>query len=148
MGHQQGAPLSMSRRSRIAAGIAASVIAFAMLAVVLTAFSHPSIAPEDLLQAIAAAKAPPIIDVRTSREYQAGHITGAIHIPHLEVWFHRREFPAAKTDPIVVYCSHGPRAWIAAFQLWTLSYQNVASLQRHMSGWERQGFPLRTGAAP
>lgn len=99
---------------------------------------------DTLLEAITSGKAPSIVDVRTHTEYADGHVPGAIHIPFHEIWLRRAELPAAKTDPIVVYCSHGPRAGVAEFQLWILGYQNIAHLQGQMSGWKRRGLPQET----
>ena len=44
-----------------------------------------------------------VVDVRTEASYKAGHITGAVLIPHRDVGKRLKEFPRDKT--IVTYCS-------------------------------------------
>jgi rhodanese-related sulfurtransferase len=102
---------------------------------------------EGLPQAIEDGTAPIIIDVRTAREYEAGHTPGAIRIPYRAVWFRRAHIPAGNDDRLVGYCSHGPRA-LAALHLRLLGYQKVAHLRGHMSDWKRSGLPVRTGREP
>ena len=105
--------------------------------------------PQDVLLAtMEKGAASHILDVRTTKEYAAGHVPGAIHIPYHQLWLHHAELSAGKTDLIVVYCSHGPRAGMAKLQLWALGYEKVAYLQGQMSGWKRQGLPMRIGREP
>ena len=44
-----------------------------------------------------------IVDVRTEASYKAGHIKGAVLIPHRDVGKRLKEFPRDRT--IVTYCS-------------------------------------------
>lgn len=105
--------------------------------------------PQDtLLVALATGTAPRVLDVRTTREFAAGHIPGAIHVPYHQLWLRRTDLPADKTDPMVIYCSHGPRAGMAKLQRWTLGYQDVRYLEGQTSGWTERGLPLTTGRAP
>jgi rhodanese-related sulfurtransferase len=95
-----------------------------------------------LLAAIEKGAAPRILDVRTTREYAAGHVPGAVHIPFHALWRRHAELAAGKDDPIVVYCAHGPRSGMAKLQLWALGYEKVAYLEGQMSGWKRRGLPM------
>ena len=52
-----------------------------------------------------------ILDVRTREEYLAGHVPGAINIPHTEVENYVSELSKYKT--IYVHCKSGKRAKIA-----------------------------------
>lgn len=110
--------------------------------------SRAPVTQEALVDALAAGRPPHILDVRTTSEYAKGHVPGAAHIPYHEVWLRRSELPTDTSDPIVVYCSHGPRAGIAAFQLWALGYGNVSFLQGQMTAWLEVGLPLRFGSQP
>lgn len=108
----------------------------------------PVVPRETILSGIAAGQGPRVIDVRTTREYEAGHVPGAIHIPYQEIWLRREEIGAGKTERIILYCSHGPRAGMAALELRTLGYRDVAYLQGQMSAWRASGLPTRTGPDP
>jgi rhodanese-related sulfurtransferase len=98
--------------------------------------------PADLLARIRAGTAPVILDVRSRGEFDAGHVPGAIHIPFWNVSGRLAEIPGAKSDPVVVYCGHGPRAWIAGAALKRRGFTNVTYLDGHMSGWQEAKLPL------
>ena len=67
----------------------------------------------ELRERIAHAVPPVILDVRSRREFLAGHIPGAIHMPFWAVRWRAHRLRAGSDDPIVVYCGHGPRARFA-----------------------------------
>jgi len=96
---------------------------------------------DQLLAAIDQGTAPMIVDVRSQSEYESGHVPSAQHLPFYAMWSHHDEMEAKPEDPIVLYCEHGPRAWIGKFALWTVGYKNVVYLEDHMSGWKEQGLP-------
>jgi len=54
-----------------------------------------------------------LVDVRSTGEFQSGHLPGAIHIPLDEVPAHAKEI-AALPRPIILYCHSGHRSGIAA----------------------------------
>ncbi len=53
------------------------------------------------------------IDVRTSEEFNAGHIEGAIHIPFEEIGARIHEVTTDKNASIHLYCRSGRRSGIA-----------------------------------
>ena len=99
----------------------------------------------ELEQLIRQGTAPTIIDVRSSREYQAGHVPGAIHIPFWSALFRVNEIGAPKDEPVVVYCAHGPRAGFGKFALIRAGFTQVLYLDGHMSGWNKTGLPAEKG---
>lgn len=50
------------------------------------------------------------LDVRTPKEWQAGHVKGATHIPHYEVARKVSSLIPDRSVPIVTYCEGGGRA--------------------------------------
>jgi rhodanese-related sulfurtransferase len=102
--------------------------------------------PDQLLADIKQGTAPVIVDVRTQGEYESGHVPGAQHLPFYAMWSQHDQITAKPNDPIVVYCEHGPRAWIGKFALWTVGFKNIAYLDGHMSGWKQQGMPMEKPA--
>jgi len=101
---------------------------------------------DQLLAAIKQGNAPVIVDVRTQGEYESGHVPGAQHLPFYAMWSHYDEIKAKPEDQIVLYCEHGPRAWIGKFALWTLGFKNIVYLDGHMSGWKQRGMPMENPA--
>lgn len=86
--------------------------------------------------------APLVLDVRTEREYEAGHVPGALHIPHTELAARLTELPVDKTGQIVVYCEQGPRASMAEDLLADAGFVNVRTLEGHMANWRSEGYPM------
>ncbi len=76
-----------------------------------------------------------IIDVRSEKEFANGHVPGALHIPFHRIGSHLDIIPGSKRDEVVVYCGHGPRAWIAGVTLRRHGFTNVRYLAGHFSKW-------------
>lgn len=98
-----------------------------------------SIAPSELVQRMKEPKPPVLLDVRTPEEYAAGHIDGALNIPHDQLEKRLAELPADRSAEIVVYCRSGKRAGTAEKILIEKGYTNVKDLAGHWLKWsERQ----------
>jgi phage shock protein E len=67
------------------------------------------------------------IDVRAADEFAAGHISGAILIPHEEIAAKIGFFDFAKDADIRVYCRTGRRSGIAKEVLNNMGYVNVVN---------------------
>lgn len=104
-----------------------------------------SVTAEELSTAIVAGTAPAILDVRSRAEFLSGHVPGAFHIPFWQIARRISTLSASREDPIVVYCGHGPRAWIAGATLRSHGFVRVSYLEGHMSGWRRAGLPRQPG---
>jgi len=102
------------------------------------------VTPEALATSIEQGKAPCILDVRSDAEFDAGHVPGAVHISFGKVRDRTVAVPSPPGDPIVVYCGHGPRAWIAGASLRRRGFTRVTYLRGHWSAWTRAGLPEET----
>jgi rhodanese-related sulfurtransferase len=100
-----------------------------------------TIQPADLLAQIESHRAPTIVDVRSREEYVAGHVPGAIHIPFWAVGTRASEIPSAMDRPLVVYCGHGPRAWMAGALLRLCGCRNLIYLEGHWARWQSEQLP-------
>lgn len=68
-----------------------------------------------------------LIDVRSQREYENGHIDNSILIPLREI--HDNEnLPQEKDTNIIVYCAKGVRSQSFASILYTMGYKNLYNL--------------------
>ena len=77
------------------------------------------------------------IDVRKAAEFAAGHVPGAINLPIQ----HAGRMNAARDEPLIVYCGHGPRAWIAGRMLRRRGFTAIRYLRGHMAAWRRAELP-------
>ena len=90
----------------------------------------------DLEAEIVAGTAPLVLDVRTRWEFRRGHIPGARHFPFWRALL-ASSLPCPPETPIVLYCGHGPRAWMAGMALRVRGATAVRYLRGHMAGWRR-----------
>lgn len=96
----------------------------------------------ELEQRIAAGDAPLILDVRTADEYAAGHLPGAINIPHTELAERLAELPTDRGAEIAVHCQSGRRAGMAEETLLAAGFTGVRHLDGDYAGWVEAGLPL------
>jgi rhodanese-related sulfurtransferase len=99
-----------------------------------------SIRPQDLLELIDAGRSPIVLDVRSREEFTGGHVPGAVHFPFLHARDRLVPVPASPNEEIVVYCGHGPRAWIAGAALRRRGFSRVRYMKGHMYGWKKRGL--------
>jgi phage shock protein E len=66
-----------------------------------------------------------VIDVRTEQEFQAGHIQGALLIPHDQIAQKIANAKISKDDHVVLYCRSGRRSGMALDTLKGLGFSNV-----------------------
>ena len=85
-----------------------------------------------------------LLDVRSAREYNSGHIAGAINIGHTEVSAHLDKLRPYADKNIVVYCERGVRARIAQKALTKAGFSSVYHLTGDMAGWRDAGLSMET----
>lgn len=80
------------------------------------------------------------VDVRTDGEYEAGHVEGAIHIPHTEMSERYTALEQYEDSEIVLYCRSGRRSGIALDILEDHGFDNVTN-GGGLSDLEARGVP-------
>lgn len=98
------------------------------------------IGPAALLERIDRGDAPVVLDVRSAGEFAAGHVPGAVNVPFTSVLAGTRGMPVDASEPLIVYCGHGPRAWLAGAALRARGHARLAYLGGHMAAWRRAGL--------
>ncbi len=92
---------------------------------------------------------PVMLDVRTGPEYASGHLPGAVNIPLHALPFRMDEIPIPKrSELLVVYCAHGPRAGVAGFFLRLAGFSQVRHLRGDIITWREEGRPLASDPEP
>jgi rhodanese-related sulfurtransferase len=100
-----------------------------------------------LLAQIEAGTAPTILDVRSEREFAHGHVPGALHIPFWTMLARLSAIPTSPAEPVVVYCGHGPRAYLAGAALGVSGFRRVVYLKGHMLKWRQAGLRQDVGCS-
>lgn len=98
------------------------------------------ISAEALLAQLSAPNAPLVVDVRTAEEFAAGHVPGAINIPHDQIASRQTELAVDAEREIVVYCKSGTRAGMALEELAAAGVR-ATHLEGDMLGWIAAGHP-------
>jgi len=86
----------------------------------------PSMTPQQLLQELAGPNPPAVIDVRSPREYEAGHLDGALNIPVEQMRDRLANVPASR--PVAVHCGVGYRSYLAQRILINPGRSNVRNI--------------------
>jgi NADPH-dependent 2,4-dienoyl-CoA reductase/sulfur reductase-like enzyme/rhodanese-related sulfurtransferase len=77
-----------------------------------------------------------ILDVRTRKEYENGHIEGALLIPIDELRDNTGKLN--KNDEIIIYCRSSYRSYIGYRILKNMGFKNVKNLNGSYLSWERK----------
>ena len=108
----------------------------------------PEMLPQDLMARLTAEAPPLVLDVRTPQEYAAGHVPGAINVPHKALPGRLTEVLDFRDREVVLYCERGKRSVMASAVLREAGFNSIRHLQGHMVEWRRQGLPESKGAVP
>jgi rhodanese-related sulfurtransferase len=103
----------------------------------------PSIQASELSARREKGTAPVVIDVRTTEEYTAGHIPGAVNIPFDEVAARISEVEAP--HGVALYCMVGPRARKGETALLANGHSSVFHLEGGLAAWKEAGYPVEEG---
>ncbi|MBA2301856.1 MAG: MBL fold metallo-hydrolase [Acidobacteria bacterium] len=95
--------------------------------------SYPLTNVQDLHGAIGAGNPPLVVDVRTIREWNAGHIEGAVHIPLGDLARRASELPRDRT--VATICEAGYRSSLAASVLSRAGIDRLINVTGGMSAW-------------
>ncbi len=88
---------------------------------------------QELSSAISNGTAPLVVDVRTNKEWNAGHIDGAMHIPLGDLARRAAEIP--RDRPVATMCEAGYRSSLAASVLARAGLDSIVNVTGGMSAW-------------
>jgi rhodanese-related sulfurtransferase len=83
-----------------------------------------------------------VLDVRTPEEFAAGHLPGAINIPHTELASRVLELEGSRESDIVVYCRSGARAATALGVLEKSGFKRLFHLEGDYTRWSEEKRPV------
>jgi rhodanese-related sulfurtransferase len=85
-----------------------------------------------------------VLDVREDKEYAAGHIPKAKHIPLGQLRTRLAELDKFKDKPILVTCRSGNRSAHACRTLKKAGFATVYNQEGGILAWERANLPVTT----
>lgn len=83
-----------------------------------------------------------VVDIRDKKDFDAGHIVDAIHIPLSKLGTRVTELDKHKDGPVIVACRLGPQSVDAVKVLRSAGFTQVLRLSGGMTEWRSQGLPL------
>lgn len=105
--------------------------------------SFPILDPEEVAKYREDASPICIVDVRTSEEWQSGHIPGAYHFELNRLEDSLEYLP--RDRPVVLLCRSGYRASSAASLLKKHGFPSVINMRGGMQAWKQSGLPVTSG---
>ena len=99
------------------------------------------ITPQDLVN-ITNQNAAQLIDLRSSNEFNDGHITGSTNIPYADLEDRMHEIKEQEGKSIVLICDLGSQSANAGEILNKSGYKNTAILSGGIGAWKLDNLPL------
>lgn len=131
-------------RSQLTVAALAGILTLSVCCGIAAAGQREEISREELQARLAGEDAPVLLDVRTPQEYAAGHIPGAVNIPHDQTAQRLDELLPYRDREIVLYCKSGRRAGLAADILAQAGFDRLRHLTGDMPGWSAAGLPVES----
>ena len=97
---------------------------------------------EDIKNDIDSGKNFVLLDVRTSEEFNAGHLPKGTNIPRGTLEFLIGKFYPNKDTEIVLYCRTDARAALSTNTLKDMGYTNVKNLKGGFKAWGEAGYSI------
>ncbi len=83
-----------------------------------------------------------VVDVRSEKDYQSGHLTNAINIPFQSIASDKKKLEKYKKKPLIIYCRSGNFSTQACKTLEKNGFETVHNLRGGVMAWERDNLFL------
>jgi len=123
--------------------VALVIISFLLARTWMSPGALASIRPAEAVQLINHQNAV-IVDVRSDKEYQEGHIVNSLHIPLGVLENRLSDLKDHKNDSLIVVCRSGTRSTSAANILKKQGFESVKNLHGGMLAWSSANLPVTT----
>jgi rhodanese-related sulfurtransferase len=87
-----------------------------------------------------------LVDVRSAREYESGHVPGSLSVPGGQAVQRADDFIAVRKARIIFISNESARAVMTAYWYRQMGFPNVSVLQGGLVAWSESGAMLATGA--
>ena len=86
-----------------------------------------------------------VLDLRTAKEFDDGHIAGAINVPFGELSTRLKELAKHKESPLILVCKMGQHSSAANKTLTEDGFVNVKRMDGGMGEWTSANMPVVKG---
>jgi rhodanese-related sulfurtransferase len=83
-----------------------------------------------------------VLDVRTAKEFEAGHIPGAVNIDVNSADFDKKVAGLDKSHAYLIHCASGVRSVRACEKMSRVDFKQLYNLQGGIKAWEKAGKPV------
>lgn len=83
-----------------------------------------------------------VLDVRTAREFKAGHIPGAVNMDVNSPDFAKQIAALDKDKTYLVHCASGRRSLTACRAMTKDSFKHLVNLEEGFNAWAKAGKPV------
>jgi thioredoxin 1 len=121
-----------------------------LLPILIALFSAPTIfgqdarklSPDDFEKKIGQETSYQLLDVRTKKEYDEGHLRNSKNVDYNALNFDEEIAALDKTKPVYVYCLYGGRSADASKELLAKGFKEVYDLEGGIRKWKQSGKTL------
>lgn len=83
-----------------------------------------------------------VVDIRTKKEYDNGHIPGVLHIDYFASDFMDQIKSLDQTKPIIIHCAVGGRSGKAAQKMQKAGFTTIYDYSGGFSDWKLKGLEI------
>lgn len=83
-----------------------------------------------------------VVDLRDPKDFSAGHIAGAVNIPHAKLSGQLNQLVKHKESPVILACKMGQHSGSAGITLRKNGFADVRRLTGGMAEWRAQNLPV------
>jgi rhodanese-related sulfurtransferase len=83
-----------------------------------------------------------LVDIRTREAFEAGHISGARHVPGAAIADGAQPLERFKEKAVIAYCDSGMTAGAAARHLGRLGFAKAYNLRGGLAAWRQENLPV------
>ncbi len=126
------------------------ILATAFVAVLAFLISHEvgqltrkykSLSPAAFTQLINRSS-PLLIDMSSQKDYDAGHIVGARHVPLSQFDPENKDLVRVRDMPVAIYCANGQTSSAACARLAKAGFTQVNTLEGGLGAWRGASLPV------
>lgn len=119
-----------------------TILALALSALTMFAADIKVVSVEDAAKLVKTDTNVVVLDIRTPKEFQAGHIKGATNINIGDLDFADRIKKLDKSKTYIIHCQAGSRSARACEQIKTMDFDHMLHMKEGFGAWQKSGQPV------